>query len=79
MYWDSSRVSIGKVRYVNAESEATELREYIAGQLDMTFTIPMPDLSRVLQKYGSEVQIAPTLGTVYLALNLSKPPLKDNA
>ena len=79
MYWDSSRVSIGKVRYINAESEATELREYIAGQLDMTFTIPMPDLSRVLQKYGSEVQIAPTLGTVYLALNLSKGPLKANA
>jgi oligopeptide transport system substrate-binding protein len=79
MYWDSSRVSIGKVRYINAESEATELREYIAGQLDMTFTIPMPDLSRVLQEYGSEVQIAPSLGTVYLALNLSKAPLKANA
>jgi oligopeptide transport system substrate-binding protein len=78
-YWDSSRVSIERVRYINAESEATELREYIAGQLDMTFTIPMPDLSRVTQKFGAEVQIAPILGNFYLALNLSKPPLKDNA
>jgi ABC-type oligopeptide transport system substrate-binding subunit len=77
-YWDSSRVKIEKVRYVNVESEATELREYMAGQLEMTFTIPMPDLSRVIQTYSDEVQISPTLGTVYLALNLSKPPLKDS-
>jgi oligopeptide transport system substrate-binding protein len=50
----------------------------MAGQLEMTFTIPMPDLSRVIQTYSDEVQISPTLGTVYLALNLSKPPLKDS-
>jgi oligopeptide transport system substrate-binding protein len=76
-YWNSSHVAIGKVRYVNSESEATELREYIANQLDMTFTIPMPDLGRVLENYTSEVQTAPYLGTFYLALNLTKPPLKD--
>jgi oligopeptide transport system substrate-binding protein len=77
-YWNSSRVSIENVRYVNAESEATELREYISGQLDMTFTIPLPDLNRISQKLGSEVQIATTLGTSYLALNLTKQPLKDD-
>ncbi|MGO9988590.1 MAG: peptide ABC transporter substrate-binding protein [Steroidobacteraceae bacterium] len=78
-YWDSSNVSIERVRYINAESETTELREYIAGQLDMTFTIPLPDLSRVMQQFGAEVQIAPILGNLYLALNLSKLPLKDSA
>jgi oligopeptide transport system substrate-binding protein len=74
-YWDFANVAIAKVRYVNAESEVTELREYIAGQLDMTFTIPMPDLSRISQQYGSEVQTAPFLGTLYLALNLSEPQI----
>jgi oligopeptide transport system substrate-binding protein len=77
-YWDASHVLIERVRYINAESEATELREYIAGQLDMTFTIPMPDLSRVSLEYGKEVQIAPILGTIYLALNVSRPPLRDS-
>ncbi len=38
----------------------------------------MPDLSRVLEGYSSEVQTAPYLGTFYLALNLSKAPLKDS-
>ncbi len=77
-YWDFAKVAIAHVRYVNSESEATELREYITGQLDMTFTIPMPDLNRIMQQYGSEVQAAPILGTLYLSLNLSRPQLKNS-
>jgi oligopeptide transport system substrate-binding protein len=78
-YWNASAVAIERVRYVNLESEATELRAYMAGELDMTFTIPMPDLARLSQKFASEIQMAPTLGTSYLALNLTKAPLKNNA
>ena len=77
-YWNSSKVSIKRVRYVNAESEATELREYIAGDIDLTFSIPLPDLDRISKEFKAEIQISPTLGTTYLALNLSKPPLKDD-
>jgi len=77
-YWDAANVAIHNVRYINSESEATELREYIAGDLDMTFTIPMPDFKRISEQYGQEVQTAPILATLYLALNLTAPPLKDS-
>jgi oligopeptide transport system substrate-binding protein len=77
-YWDASHVLIGRVRYINAESEATEIREYVAGQVDMTSTIPAPDLDRITQKYGAEIQTAPILGTLYLALDVTEPPLRDN-
>lgn len=77
-YWNAPNVLIERVRYVNAESEATEIREYIAGQIDMTSTIPAPDLDRVTQNYGAEIQTAPILGTLYLALDVSEPPLRDN-
>lgn len=77
-YWNSSKVSIKRVRYVNAESEATELREYVAGDIDLTFSIPLPDLDRISKEFKGEIQISPTLGTTYLALNLSKPPLNDD-
>jgi oligopeptide transport system substrate-binding protein len=77
-YWDAPNVLIPRVRYVNAESEATEIREYVAGQVDMTSTIPAPDLDRVTQKYGAEIQTAPILGTLYLGLDVSEPPLRDN-
>jgi oligopeptide transport system substrate-binding protein len=77
-YWDASNVQIERVRYVNAESEATEIREYVAGQLDMTSTIPAPDLDRVTQSYGAEIQTAPILGTLYLGLDVSEPPLRES-
>jgi oligopeptide transport system substrate-binding protein len=77
-YWDASNVKIEHVKYINAESEATEIREYIAGEVDMTSTIPAPDLQRLSQRYGAEIQTAPILGTLYLALNVSKPPLRDD-
>jgi len=77
-YWDASNVLIEHVRYINAESESTEIREYVAGQLDMTSTIPAPDLDRLTQKYGAEIQTAPILGTLYLALDVSEPPFRNN-
>jgi oligopeptide transport system substrate-binding protein len=77
-YWNLSKVDIEKVRYVNAESEATELREYVAGDLDLTFSIPLPDLDRISKRLKDEIQISPTLGTTYLALNVSKLPFKSD-
>jgi oligopeptide transport system substrate-binding protein len=77
-YWDAANVLIERVRYINEESEATELREYMAGQLDLTYTIPAPDFKRAMEKYAAEIQTSPILGTLYLALNVSVPPLRDH-
>jgi oligopeptide transport system substrate-binding protein len=77
-YWDAEHVAIDRVKYMNVESVATELREYLAGQLDLTFTIPAADLQRISQQYPKEVQNQPFLGTLYLALNLSTDPIKNN-
>jgi oligopeptide transport system substrate-binding protein len=77
-YWDAAHVAIERVRYINAESEATEIQEYVAGQMDMTSTIPAPDLARITQEYGAQIQTAPILGTLYLVLNVTEPPLRDN-
>jgi oligopeptide transport system substrate-binding protein len=77
-YWDAEHVAVEKIRYVNAESEATELREYIAGELDLTYTVPIPDLTRVERDLADQLQTSPILGTLYLALDVSEPPLRDN-
>ncbi len=77
-YWDAEHVAVDKIRYVNAESEATELREYIAGDLELTYTIPTPDLKRVERDFADQLQTSPILGTLYLALDLSEPPFRDN-
>jgi oligopeptide transport system substrate-binding protein len=77
-YWDAANVRIEKVRYVNVESEATELREYSSGDLDLTYTVPTPDLTRVQENLSAELQTAPLLGTMYLALDVSEPPFRGN-
>jgi oligopeptide transport system substrate-binding protein len=77
-YWDAAGVVIERVRYLNVESGTTELHEYAADQLDMTFTIPMSDYPRISAEYGIEVQNAPVLTTQYLDFNLSEPLLRDN-
>jgi oligopeptide transport system substrate-binding protein len=77
-YWDAEHVAVDKIRYVNAESEATELREYVAGDLDLTYTVPTPDLTRVKRDFADQLQTSPILGTLYLALDVSEPPLRDN-
>ena len=78
-YWDGAHVPISAVRYVIEESASTELRGYESGAIDLTYTVPTPDFARVKRRLGAELQTAPLLGTLYLALNLTEPPLKDNA
>jgi oligopeptide transport system substrate-binding protein len=77
-YWDAANVQIQRVRYINVESEATELREYISGDLDLTYTLPAPDLSRIQQSLSAELQTAPLLGTMYLALDMTEAPFGRN-
>jgi oligopeptide transport system substrate-binding protein len=75
MYWNKSSARIALIRYVNENSESTKLKQYTAGELDITYTIPMPDIDRVSAKFGAEIQTAPILGTLFLALNTNEPPL----
>lgn len=77
-YWDAANVQISRVKYVNVESEATELREYLSGDLDLTYTLPAPDVDRIQKNLSGELQTAPLLGTVYLALDMTELPFKGN-
>ncbi len=78
-YWDSAHVAIPKIRYLISDGESTELREYLAGEIDMTYAIPMPDLPRLLSEDHADVQMEPILATFYLALNLFEPRIRGNA
>ncbi len=77
-YWDARHVAIPRVRYLISGSESTELNEFLAGQIDITYPVPMPDLTRMLAGLPTEVQVAPILTTFYLAFNLSEPRLKQS-
>ena len=77
-YWDVSHVAIPEIRYVITNSGSSELADYLAGEIDITYSLPLPDLQRMLAMRRSEVQIAPILATFYLAFNMSEPWLAQN-
>jgi oligopeptide transport system substrate-binding protein len=69
-YWDIENVQIQKVEYVPTPDDNAELRQYRAGQLDVTRTIPSSALPELRQDHASELLIAPYLGTAYYAVNM---------
>jgi oligopeptide transport system substrate-binding protein len=77
-YWNASHVAIPEIRYVITNSGSSELADYLAGEIDITYSLPLPDLQRMLATRRSEVQIAPILATFYLAFNMSEPWLAQN-
>jgi len=69
-YRDAANVRIPNVQYVFVPDENAEFRQYRAGQLDITQSVPSSALDLVRAERPSELLIAPFLATAYYALNL---------
>jgi oligopeptide transport system substrate-binding protein len=69
-YWDRPHVRIPNVEYILIPDENAEFRQYRAGQLDITQSVPSSSLDLVRAELPSELFIAPFLATAYYALNL---------
>ena len=77
-YWDAHDVRIRNVEYVPISDENSELRQYRAGELDVTHTIPSAALPTLLNERRNEILAAPYLGTVYYAINMHAPAYSQN-
>ncbi len=77
-YYESDSVAISQVRYHVTEDASEEARRFDAGELDLTETIPPGRLQQLRARFGSKLRVAPSLGSFFLGLNLTGPPLKDN-
>lgn len=77
-YWDRDEVRIDRVEYLPIADDNSELRQYRAGQLDVTQSVPSSALPLVRTEYSSELLVAPFLGTVYYAINLHSRTFSSN-
>jgi oligopeptide transport system substrate-binding protein len=77
-YWDGTNVRISRVEYVPNPDENAEYRQYRAGQLDVTQSVPTSALDSVRAERPNELLIAPFLATAYYALNLHSPYFATN-
>ena len=69
---------IPNVEYIPIADENAEFRQYRAGQLDITQSVPSGALDSVLAERPDELFVAPFLATAYYALNLRSPYFATN-
>ncbi|PHM44707.1 ABC transporter substrate-binding protein [Xenorhabdus miraniensis] len=76
-YWDNKNTIINKVTYLALTSEKSDLNRYLAGEIDITFTIPLDSFASLKKTLDDQVHIDPMLSTYYYAFNIKKPPFND--
>jgi oligopeptide transport system substrate-binding protein len=76
-FHDAANVQIDQVKFIPSPELAVAARRFQAGELHFTTDIPADQTKFLKEKLGSQVSVAPYLGTYYLAMNMSKKPFDD--
>lgn len=76
-YWDAANVKIRQVKYHVTEDVATELKRYQAGEIDITYDIPLNQIEPLKAEIPDEVKISPSTEVVYYSFNLTHEALQN--
>ncbi|WP_086956498.1 ABC transporter substrate-binding protein [Xenorhabdus innexi] len=76
-YWDDKNTVINKVTYLTLTSNKADLNRYLAGEIDITLTIPQESFASLKKKYPEQVHVSPRIGTYYYEINTAKAPFND--
>lgn len=76
-YWDRDRVKLNAIRFYPIESDDTEERAFRAGQLHITYTLPLSKIDSYKANHADVLQIFPFLTTYFYRVNVTKPPVND--
>ncbi len=76
-YWDAANVAIKAVKYHVTEDVATELKRYQAGEIDITFDIPLNQIETLKAETPDEVWLFPSTEVTYYSFNLTREPFQN--
>jgi len=76
-FHDAAKVHLAKVTYSPTENLNSGLSRFRAGELDTQLEFPISQLETLREDIPTQVKLAPSLLTYYLALNNANPKLKD--
>lgn len=76
-YWDAANVKVEAVKYHVTEDVSTELKRYDAGEIDITYDIPLAQLETLKAERPGEVMTFASTYLIYYSFNLSVAPF-DN-
>ncbi len=76
-YWNAAEIKLTGMRFHLIESTDTEERAFRSGQLHVTYGFPTTRLATYLANKSPALRVSPRLGSHWLHLNTTKPPLND--
>lgn len=76
-YWDDAHTVINKVTWLAVTSQTADVNRYKAGEIDITYTIPLNQYAQLKKTLGGEVHTEPQLATYYYEFNTTKAPFND--
>ncbi len=76
-FYAADTVSIPVVRYYPSDNEATGLRRYRAGELDILLSFPGDEIDWIERNLPGQMKVWPALAVNYLLLNLARAPFDD--
>jgi oligopeptide transport system substrate-binding protein len=76
-YWNADTVTLRKIVFYPTESPDTEERDFRAGQLHVTYALPISKIDAYRRDSPDRLRVDPFLQTFFLRFNVKRPPFDD--
>lgn len=76
-YWDNAHTVINKVTFLPIENQVAEMNRFLAGEIDITYELPIEHFRRLKKEYPESVSVVGNLCTYYYSFNTKKKPFDD--
>jgi len=77
-YWDAENVILEKIFYYPYKDRSTALKQFRAGKLQWTATVPNNQFKWLQKHYPDELVISPWLASFFFGFNLQREPFIEN-
>ena len=75
-YWNNAATQLERVHFVHIADAGTELRQYRAGELDITYVVPPPQFTWIKQNLPAELHVVAAAQRLLLRLQPHAPAVQ---
>ena len=76
-YWNAGTVTLRQIAFYPTENPDTEERDFRAGQLHVTYSIPLAKIEAYRREAPGQLRVDPFLQTFFLRFNARRAPFDD--
>lgn len=76
-YWDDAHTVINQVTYLPIENQNADMNRFLAGEVDMTYEVPVEQFKRLQKEHPESVTVTGNLCSYYYGFNNERAPFND--